>query len=377
MGDRQPPILMEDLKAWMSTHQWREVGEGSAGWMWEHGPSEARVGIVRNLDDDRSMQEDISRRLAPHHQMTAQQVAEQVRGWRIDTVNLRASNDHVISETIPLTAGAAMVDSARRMFRSAATAARRPREAIDGNYAAAGDEIAQEIRMGHTLRGSYILPVHIKVGLPEEPGDQPSLTGWDEIAPAVESNERRTTRTFAQALTAVQERIIAPEREPVDSRIDEAVALGVTREFLTAITGVFNGDSISDFEARFRWAGAHQPPYGVPDEVSVPAAAKPRLEAVQRKLKTSRRRDDVFTGPVVLIAREPTDTSTRFAIRTINRGRPARVETTTTAGLDEVTEWMRSGVTIQISGTVTRSVSGLAVPNSTVVVLEELPAHRP
>ncbi|WP_370500489.1 hypothetical protein NWT09_03385 [Mycolicibacterium sp. jd] len=354
--------LVDNVQAWLSRNGWRQVSEGRAGSMWVHklfGDGE-RVGVVKDLTEDSRDFCDLVQRLSGAHGVTTDQIAMDLRNWAIDITYLRAANDIYITDTIPLVAGAAMLESARMMFRAAATAAVKVRPSINGSFSKLGDEVADQVRVGHTIRGSYVVPVLVKVG--EEQHSQGTLFSGGEEQASFESLERRATRTFAQAFAAVQEQIVKPEKSPSGEQLQELVARGVTREFASAMARVLSEPAVASLDANFRWAPSQGRPTDTPTEVEIPSSAAPKIVDTSRRLRAARRpRHEIFTGPVVVVAREPEDEQTRFAIRTIRGGQPCRIETRTSAPLDEVLEWMRLRTTIQVTGNVARRASGLQI----------------
>ena len=92
--------------------------------------------------------------------------------------------------------------------------------------------------MGHSERGSYVVPIYVPVGTPDEnEGQYDLLVEGEEVksATAVESDERRMTRTFAEAMQALNNVVLQPERLPTTAEINDLVTQGVTREGSTDV----------------------------------------------------------------------------------------------------------------------------------------------
>lgn len=374
-------LRLADTNAWLTANGWHQESEGRGGWMWVNTELDRNVGVVRNLDSDKQAREGLVIRLADAHGRDVSEVRRELEFWGIDVTYVRAANDVVIADTIPLTAGAAMTESARLMFRSAASAALRLRPVIKGGYSKIGDAVADSVRMGHTIKGSYIIPVEVRVGDPEpaekeeapEGADQEPLTGWD-TATTVESLERRMTRTFAQAMAAVHEEIVERERLPQGEALLRLVSQGVTAEFVDAVARVLDHSAVAQLDTTFRWAQAQPAPKDVRETVAIPSAAKDKIRRTGAELRSGKLpRAEVFTGPVVRVAHEPEEHTTGFAIRTVRGGRLCRIEAVTTIPVAEVTQWMRDGTTVQLQGTVERGSGGLYIPKANVAALVHLP----
>lgn len=361
--------LLTHTKAWMLQHGWNEVSEGAAGWMWKHtaaGEDARKIAIVRDLANDSRAFHGVVQRLAAAHGTPTAEVERTLRMWRTDVTLLRAANDIEIAETIPLTAGAIMVESARLMYRCSATAAIRLRPEISGGYSKIGDDISNTVRMGHTERGSYVIPVYVKLSDPEEVVDdeQPPFEGLErKSVSAVESAERRMTRTFAQAMQAIHDHVVTPEHLPRTDEVMGLVSAGVTREFVSAISRVLAEDAVAEFETRFEWASSQPTPARIVKSVSVPAAAQEKLIETVRILKRSKQREfNVMTGPIVTVSKFPDDPTVYATIKTVRGGHPCNV-TAFLPGipLKTVTGWMTSGETVQLQGVVDRQGGGLVV----------------
>lgn len=363
--------LLTHTKAWMLRNGWNEVSEGAAGWMWKRtaaGEDTRKIAIVRDLDNDNSAFNGVVQRLAAAHGTPTAEVERTLRMWGTDVTLLRAANDIVIAETIPLTAGAIMVESARLMYRCSATAAIRLRPEISGGYSKIGDELSDTVRMGHTERGSYVIPVYVKLSDPKEVVDnEQPFEGLERESIAavetVESAERRMTRTFAQAMQAISDHVVTPEHLPRTDEVMGLVSAGVTREFVSAIARILAEDAVAEFETRFEWASSQPAPARIAKSVSIPAEAKEKLTETVRILKRSKQREfNVMTGPIVTVSKFPDDPTVYATIKTIRGGHPCNVTAfLPRIPLKTVTEWMTSGETVQLQGVVDRQGGGLVV----------------
>lgn len=371
-------VRLDDTNAWLVANGWQQASEGRGGWMWLNKALDRHVGVVRNLSSDQQAQAGLVSRLADAHDRKASDVQRELQFWGIDVTYVRAANDVVIADTIPLNAGAAMTESARLMFRSAASAALRLRPVIKGGYSKAGDAVADSVRMGHTIKGSYIIPVEVRVGEAQpaeadEDPEQEELPGL-ETAATVESLERRMTRTFAQAMAAVHEEIVQREKLPQGDALLRLVSQGVTAEFVDAVARVLDHSAVAQLDTTFQWAQAQPAPRDVRETVAIPSAAKDKIRRTGVELRSGKvPRTEVFTGPVVRVTHEPEESTTSFAIRTFRGGRLCRIEAVTTISVAEVTQWMRDGTTVQLQGAVQRSGGGLYIPKAKVSALVHLP----
>jgi len=184
---------------------------GNAGGLWRHPQSDLLLPVPTRLVDGGLDWDRLVERVAQVEDASPVEVVARIDARLVDVANLRAANDIVIRDTIPYHAGVTMVRESYGMLRAVATTSLGPRAHIRGRYRRHADEIAERARMAHTKRGSFIIPIHIPIPEPAPVSD--TLPG-DEFWVAPESEERRVMRTFAQALAAVDELAVQPEREP-------------------------------------------------------------------------------------------------------------------------------------------------------------------
>lgn len=354
--------------ALLQRENWIETSRGTVGSMWKPRDltlldSGAAIGLADAEHWDEFALRSVVERLAHWTDRPASVVREQIELWDIDVTRLRAANDHRLADSIPLQAGAVLLNSARVMFRSAATAATRgPKAAIHGSYSKLGDALADTVRMGHTERGSYVVPVMVPVGAADEV-DQTTEQPLIELATEVESAERRMSRTFADAFSAVQSRIVEPDRIPGPEALLEIVSAGVTTEFVNAVAQVLDEQAVATLEARFNWAASQERPASAVELVSMPKAAVEVLHHTARKMRSQKvSLPEMISGPIIQITADPNAHDVGFAVKTMRRGRPATVHVAASAkDRDEIINWLKRRLTVTVIGKVERISAGLVV----------------
>lgn len=353
--------LDRSIRAYLVRSGWQEQSSGNAGTLWRSDSSfDADVIAVPfgTLQPGEFEWRSVVERIASHEHRSADEVATNITAQYTDITHLRAANDFVITGSIPLSAGASLVVSAKEMLRSSATTAQQARSQIAGNYSKIGDDLADQARLGHTIEGSYIIPVLMP--LPEQEVDDPQtpqITGLDRERAAPEPAERRVMRTFAEALTAINRLVVQPAREPKSREIPDLVVAGVSREFVTALLRVVNEPAVSTFEATFVWAPATVGPSGIPVKVDIPAASSELLKRTARLLKTSRREvSQTITGPIVEVRHIPDDLFGEVAIQATRGGKPSEIRVRLRLDqIDQTYEWMRASRTVLVEGELVRT----------------------
>jgi hypothetical protein len=296
-------------------------------------------------------------------------VLARLDGRMVDIANLRAANDIVIADTIPLVAGVTLVREGWTMLRSSATTALGPRPYIS-RYRPAGDALIETARMAHSRRGSFIIPIHLPIPELEIDTDdaEPQLEGMEVGAP--ESEQRRVMRTFAESLAAINAVAIQPEREPNNDGVHDLIRAGVSHQFATALRTVLDEESVAEFSAAFEWAPIGGPPPGVPPRIQVPSSARERISRVARKLKapSQRRAPEALTGPIVRIERNTDTDASVVTLQAIRAGRTAHINVRVSAKrLDEALIWMRARETVVVESRVRPTNIGLMADTKNAV----------
>lgn len=351
-----PDRSRRNLTSYLSRHGWVEQPPGVAGSLWElGGPGSERlapVGLPTYLEPDSLEWQGVIERVARHMELQVADVDRRVRREFFDVTNLRAANDVLIAGSIPLDSGVNLLTAARAMLRASATTAQGARAHISGGYSKRGDQVLGDARMGHTIDGSYVIPVLMPIPETETESDDTPFEGMtaDRIAP--EPAERRTMRTFAEALTAVQRRIVEPAREPTQADIAPLIAAGVSRELVAGLHSIVIDRSVTTFDASFEWAGSLTAPSRLPTNVQFPREAAELLDATARRLKTTRQEPiQSITGPIIEVFHKPGDPTGWVGVQTIRRSREVRVRVMLGAeDIDRGLEWMRASRTVVVDG---------------------------
>jgi hypothetical protein len=270
---------------------------------------------------------------------------------------------------IPLEEAAALLQNAKRMLRATATTAQRTRSHIAGNFAPGGDEIASQMKVAHTRRGSFVIPLVMPIAVSAAKSD------IEEPLPGVTSRlrepaERRVVRTFAESLTAIAQRIVEPAIQPRAGEIAGLVAAGVSREELLALLHVLETPNVNRFSAKFDWSDAYVPPATPKREIVVPNEAS-ELIATAARLMKQRRPDshELFSGPVIQIRHQPNDTFGSLTLQTLRRGNQVEIEVRRSArDLDAAHEWMRGAETVVVEGTISSGLGQRLAVDKAVAV---------
>ncbi|WP_280316948.1 hypothetical protein [Nocardia wallacei] len=348
----------EDLVSYLRIHGWSPNPPGPGGTMWLKGA--ARIGVPH--EPDGVFVGSVLSQLARAEQRDVRATADAVRYVRFDVTHLRAVNDRRIVDKIPLEAATTLISSARAMLRATATTALRERAQIS-SYSRIGDEVIRDAFMGHTERGSYVIPVLVPIPPPEQPAiDQPTL--YDDQDEPVryrttpEPFERRVVRTFAQSMQAVHDLVVQPGRFARTDDIHELVYRGVSREFCSGLAKVLDEGTIAEFETTVEWAPVVAAPETMPRQVSISAEAADLVRDIADRMRQQRApSSQVFSGTIVEFLHENHDDPFgEVGVSTMRRGRPSKVRVRLPLQtFREAWEWHNAGRAVLVEGIIRRS----------------------
>jgi len=327
--------------------------------MWRFNGS--RIGVP--LEPDADLIFGVVRRLAAAERRELAEVLTRIQYLLYDVTDLVATGEDPETHGVPLNSAARIINSARMMLRATATTAIAERAQIASNYSDRGDSVIQDSLVGHTKRGSYIIPVLVPLPEPEEPDfHQPLLDAGGEHVQfhraGIEPFERRVVRTFAQSMQAVRDLVVTPDRVPNTDDVHELVYRGVSREFCSGLATILKQRDVETFGANVAWAPAVPAPKTMPSSITIDADARQVVERTAEKLSAQRVDPNrVFSGTIVQFRHEdPDDPFGEISVSTVRRGHPAEI--VVRLRLDqykEAWEWHTQGRAVLIEGVVRRT----------------------
>lgn len=349
----------DNLQSYLTHHGWRQTSSGTGGATWESEAASMGDSILRipwHVDRtfvewtwlmgalaDSSLRHDID---AP---WTADELSSRVIHWFTDVEEFRGVGD-IDDQSISLDRGAALIDSAKSILRTSATTSRGIKADLSSRYSLVGDRIADQARMGHTKPGSFVIPILMPVEPNGGPQDVTPLS--DEMGRYDEPDERRATRTMAQALEAIEKHIVEPAREPTGDDIAALVSAGVAVETLKAVRRVFA--TTMSLNVNFQWAG------GLEGEAQLPTAAELPVEsddllarAVTKLARREKPATEILTGYIVQLRDEHDETTGTIRLSTVRSGRYCEVSVDLDErDLERAHGWFRDRVSLRVEGRV-------------------------
>lgn len=245
-----------NLTEWLAQHEWSAVSRGELGELWSRkGQSETQVAVPKSFDDDPRALEATVERLAYWEQMSPDILRRSLLLWNVDVSEFRSNvgtdTDFGVSAA-QLKVVNDLLSGADRIWRAVAHTALKQTAQV-GNLSAADEVRYESVMAGFTEKGSYKLPVYVKLGKPTV----------DNALPVIVPDEKRVmTSSLAKALQAVNEFVIKPPTFNLqDDDLREMVNLGVSRELIVGIAEILSEGS-NDATTEFEWAPSHSQTVG-------------------------------------------------------------------------------------------------------------------
>lgn len=342
-----------DISALLARRGWHRARASERTALWLLPSSAGELYVPHTLRRDTLEWAGVLERIAAPKSENPLDIERSLEQTNFDVLRFRVNAS---GESIPLDSAATMVNSAYGMIRAAATSARRPRQRIDGNYSKIGDSVARHARLGHTEVGSFVFPVLVHIGEPPPPPAE-TLETVDEVLP--ESDERRVTRTLAQALHTFEKQIVQTDQFPDRGNLLPVVYAGGTQELFSKMASALAEPDIAFVETGFTWAAAEPAPSDLPSRISIPTEARALVAEAARVLAdTAPDPLRVVVGPIIRIEHEVDDPFGEVVIQSAPLGagaRKSRVEVRVRANqLGQLHDWMYAGTTIVVHGKVER-----------------------
>jgi len=271
--DREPfeQLNPVEVAAYLRSQKWVETDQKPDRFsIWiqnsENKPFEVLLPLRRNLGDYALRMAELVSILATQENRSQLEILSDLQMAGADVVRIRFRHAAAQDGTISLDQGEALVENTREMMFAGACAVLQRKSYFAARKPDEARQFVQNLRMGQTERGSYVLTVFSKVS-PTLVGSQKGLFG-DLDDPF----ERRAILQLSESLTALRsatDQVLTGPREEV---FQKAVKEGVSANLCSAIVGM-NGSAVqASDELRISFTFARSRPVGpeVHREVVIP-----------------------------------------------------------------------------------------------------------
>jgi len=313
--DAELGLSPDDIAAYLATSGWElEQSYGPAAEIWRLDQSQTRVLLPRDSSylDYQSRLTDAVMLLGALHDWTPQQLAVSVLQTRADVLYIRAEQTD-LNGSIPLKQADALVSGSLHMLEAAALATVRPQAVYPNRRPrTVVDFVNEDLRMGHTQRGSFIITILTRLGQDTEAEVPPPLSPDPDVqaepdAGVVEPRviripafQRRVMTTLSTGLEAAARTAGDPQMVSLAAGVDQ----GASSNLYAALNEMTTYEGLGSLDFSFAWAPAVPQSLDVESAVIFTRDEVPRLGAARDQLrKRPAIVKDSVTGQVVRLER--------------------------------------------------------------------------
>jgi len=224
------------------------------------------------------------------------QLAEQVAAIHADLFFVRI-DQNMSDGTIPLRQASALLENIDQMIRSAAVTTYNPYSSGKGRTpSTVNDFLNDDVRMGHTKRGSFIITVAARLDDPV-----PHAKEASDDTEKKSSFTRQVMTTLSRSLDATR-RFTAQDNDFVD--FDEAVDRGVRLPLIQALHDMGDTDGVRSLDLSFEWAASEPQKDPTPKHVHINRKVIEALPEVEKRLSRNILPErQTIVGPVIELKR--------------------------------------------------------------------------
>ncbi|RJT82210.1 hypothetical protein D6T63_05675 [Arthrobacter cheniae] len=263
--------------------------------------------------------------------LSASELAEAVSTVHADLFFVRVDQS-MKDGTIPLKQATQLLENIDQMIKSAALATYNPLHSGLGKIPnTVKDFLDEDIRMGHTKRGSFIITVaarHDQLSGSSANSAPTAPDGVDEVPPVALTYTRRVMTTLSTALDATRRHVA---RGNDFMALDEAVHAGVRLPLIEALSDMGSTKGLRALDMTFNWSQSQpKPELDVPSEVIFNVDSLGSLDDVSARLRREVvPKDETLVGPVTELRRperhDPNNDSGEIIVRADVEGRLRKV----------------------------------------------------
>ncbi|MCU0151354.1 hypothetical protein [Curtobacterium poinsettiae] len=303
-GDYGNVVDATRLTQFLATQNWTIQNDLGYAQIWSEpgvtGDLVRRILIPRDtgLDDYGLRLAQALARVSDTYDWSVANLAEQVAAVSADLFFVRV-DQHMSDGTIPLRQASALLENIDDMIRSAALTAANPRSTGRGRIpTAVNDFLNDDVRMGHTKRGSFIITVAARLDAPTVEDTPADGTDDDELAP---SFTRQVMTTLARSLDVTKQ---VAENHSDAPNIDDAIASGMRLPMVKALQSMGSGEGLRALDMSFEWAPVERQRTPVNSKIEMTRETVQLLERVSDRLvRKNPPKQVTVTGPVIELRR--------------------------------------------------------------------------
>ncbi|MEV6984465.1 hypothetical protein AB0M95_24865 [Sphaerisporangium sp. NPDC051017] len=315
------------LKAYLTANSWQLRDKPlPRAEIWERDSHEVLVPLNSEASDYPRRIRNFIEDIASQGGLSEEDVARELQYVEDDVINLRFEDARPY---IPLVDASKILNGARD-FTIANACSTLQRKSYHGrSRPPAARKYAETVGMGHTLRGSFIIPIVSPIGTM-----RPVLAESDQdplLDVELESDyfPRRVTGVMADVLRQLQE--LAVERGNIPSADDlrQAVYGGLSADACAALAVMVSAPEVGDLDITLRWALTSAPPRAGGEYLRFPKESAGAIKEIGHILRNDVRiSDTVLYGFVSSLDRDPDDNEGVVKVKALLGGRVRPVKMT-------------------------------------------------
>ncbi len=306
-GEYAGAIDATRVTQFLATQNWTIQSDMGYAQVWSEpgnvGELVRRILIPRDtaLDDYDLRLSQALARISDTYAWSIQHLAEQIAAVSADLFFVRV-DQHMSDGTIPLRQASTLLENIDDMIRSAALTTANPLSTGRGRIPTlVNDFLNDDVRMGHTKRGSFIITVAARLDAPEA---QPERTAEptaepEDAAPA--SFTRQVMTTLARSLEVTKQ---VAEHSAAAPDLDDAIASGMRLPIVKALQSMGAGEGLRSLDMSFEWAPVERQTAPVSSKIEMTRETVKLLDVVSERLvRKDPPKQVTITGPVVELRR--------------------------------------------------------------------------
>ncbi|MCC5578985.1 hypothetical protein IMZ11_25495 [Microtetraspora sp. AC03309] len=258
--------------------------------------------------------------------LAEEDIARELQYIEDDVIDLRFEDDRPF---VPLSDATKMLNGAREFAIANACSALQRRSYHGRSRPLQARKHAQTVGMGHTLRGSFIIPIVSPIGVMKPV----IIEGEQEPLIDVESERnyfpRRVTGMMADVLRQLHELVVERGELPSRDELRRAVYGGLSADACFALAAMVSAPETGDLDIAFRWALTSAPPRVGGDALEFPKQSVGAIQEIAHILRDEVKiSDKVIYGFVSSLDRDPDDDEGVVKVKALIAGRVRPVKMT-------------------------------------------------
>lgn len=268
-----------EVAQYLRAKGWRQEGDlGSKATLWvanTDATDEIVLPMRRDFGDFDLRMAELLRVLEKVEARSQLDILRDLQAASSDLIRIRAPAGNAADGTIPIEAAVAFVERARDLMLAAACAALDKRSYFATRKPAQATDYLDQVRMGQTERGSFVLTILSPVTPLLKPDDTRLLFPLEPPEPY----ERSVTRTLALSLSAVRTAADTAATQGDLKPFSDAVGQGVSANLCEALVGLAQVSPSDGLDIGISWLPNRAVAASTPQRVVLPADTIPLVVA--------------------------------------------------------------------------------------------------